>query len=366
VHTKAAVLRGPYEPFAIEQLELEEPRADEVVVRLVSAGMCHTDLLSRELPEDRFRGVRVLGHEGAGVVEAIGSGVSSVAVGDHVVLSFNSCGACKSCSTDRPAYCFDFVNQNMAGSRVDDGSTSLTDANGEPVGSHYFGQSSFATHCVALERSVVPVDPSYDLATLGPLGCGVQTGAGAIMNTFDMQPGESVLIAGAGALGLSAVLAARHREASQIIVLDRHQNRLDFALELGATHALSVSPDALVEAIHEIVPGGVDYAFDTTGVADLVSASFEALNYTGTLGASGVGFGAVTLPQVALLTGRTLTGVFEGDSVPQQFIPELAALHAAGDFPFDKLITNYPFEDINDAEADSKSGKTIKPVLIFD
>ena len=360
----AAVLRSGDGPFTIERLELDEPRADEVLVRMVASGMCHTDVLSRELPPEFFMGPQVYGHEGSGVVEAVGSEVTDIAVGDHVVLSFNHCGSCRACDAGRLPYCFNLMQYNMMGSRPD-GSKAFTDAEGHAVGSHFFGQSSFASHTVAARASVVKVDSTYDLAKLGPLGCGIQTGAGAILNTLDVQPGSSVVITGAGALGLSAVMAAKIAGAAQIVAIDRHASRLALAERFGATATLSGAPGELTMGIHQLTSGGADYAFDTTGSAAVVRAAFDGLNNVGTLGVAGVGFGDLTLDYSTLISGRTITGVLEGDSTPSEFIPRLAQLNAEGRFPFDELITTFTIDQINDAEAASADGSVIKPVLVF-
>ena len=359
----AAVLRGARSPFSIEELELDAPRADEVLVRMVASGMCHTDLLAREA-EVFFSGPQVYGHEGSGVVEAVGSAVGDVAVGDPVVLSFNSCGSCPACSKNRRPYCFNFGALNMSGGRSD-GTSSLRDARGERVGSHYFGQSSFASHSVVARDSVVKVDRSYDLKRLGPLGCGVQTGAGTVLNTLRVERGASIVVAGAGALGLSAVMAAKVAGAGEVVAIDRHANRLELASRYGATRTLRVEPSKLAAAIQEVVPGGADYAFDTTGNAAVVRALYEGLNNLGTLALAGVGFGDVTFPFLAMISGRTIKGVMEGDSVPRTFIPELARLNAEGRFPFHELITEFPLKEINAAEAASASGVAIKPLLVF-
>lgn len=361
---RAAVMRTGDGPFTVEELELEPPRADEVLVRMVATGMCHTDLLSRELPPEFFGGPQVYGHEGSGVVEAVGDDVTYVAPGDHVVLSFNNCGACPACDKGKLPYCFNLTQYNMSQGRPD-GSKAFVDNGGDPVGSHFFGQSSFASHSVVAERSVVKVDSSHDLARLGPLGCGIQTGAGAILNTLDVQPGSSVVITGAGALGLSAVMAAKVADAAVIIAVDRHANRLELASKYGATHTLSGAPAEITAGIHEATGGGADYAFDTTGNAAIVRASFEGLNNLGTIGLAGVGFGDMTFDFISLIGGRTITGVMEGDSTPREFIPRLVELNAAGRFPFDELITTFSLDEINDAEAASANGSVIKPVLIF-
>ena len=361
--TTAAVLRTGDGPFTIEKLELGSPGPREVLVRVVATGMCHTDLLSRELPPEFFAGPRVYGHEGAGVVEAVGSEVEAVKTGDQVVLSFNFCGSCKSCRKKRFPYCFDFGLHNMSGGRPD-GSTAFVDGSGASIGSHFFGQSSFATHTIVAEASVVKVDASAPIRRMGPLGCGIQTGAGAILNTLEVEAGSSVVITGAGALGLSAVMAAKVAGASTIIAVDRHESRLDLARRYGATHAISGSPDEISAAIMAAT-GGADYAFDTTGVAALVRAAHSALNVTGTIALAGVGFGDLTVDFLSMISGRTITGVMEGDSVPTEFIPHLARLNSEGRFPYDELITEFPLDRINEAEAASASGAVIKPVLVM-
>lgn len=363
--TRAAVLRTGDGPFTVEELTVASPRAGEVRVQMVAAGMCHTDLLSRELPPEFFAGPRVHGHEGAGIVESVGEGVTSVTVGDPVVLSFNSCGDCPACSADRLSYCRNFSASNMSGARPD-GSTAFTDADGQSIGSHYFGQSSFAELSVVAERSVVKVDPSLELARLGPLGCGIQTGAGAVMNSLSVEAGTSLVVAGAGALGLSAIMAAKVVEAETVIAIDRHQPRLDLALHYGATHTLGGDPAGFAEQIQDLTGGGADYAFDATGNAGVVRACYESLHTTGTLGMAGVGFGEMTFDFISMISGRTIRGILEGDSVPGEFIPHLARLNADGHFPYHELIATFPLDDINDAESASASGEVIKPVLVFD
>ncbi|MEY2467377.1 MAG: aryl-alcohol dehydrogenase [Actinomycetota bacterium] len=363
--SRAAVLRSGHGPFTVEDLTVGEPNEHEVLVRVVAAGMCHTDLLFRELPPEFFAGPQVYGHEGAGVVETVGAAVTTVTPGDHVVLSFTSCHACPACALNRRSYCFNFQAHNMSGGRVD-GTSAFTDANGERVGSHFFGQSSFAELTIVAEDSLVKVDPSLDLAKLGPLGCGIQTGAGTIFNTLDVEPGATVVIAGAGALGLSAVMAAKVADAGAIVAIDRHANRLDLAKQYGATDVISAAPSELAGAVFGALGGGARYAFDTTGNAAVVRGLYEGLDNIGTLAMAGVGFGDVTFDFLSMIGGRRIVGVMEGDSVPSEFIPRLAALNAEGRFPFDELITTFPIEQVNDAEAASANGSVIKPVLTFD
>lgn len=361
---KAAVARTHDGPFVIEELSIEEPRADEVVVRMVATGVCHTDILSRELPPEYFAGPVVYGHEGAGVVERVGSAVTKVVPGDHVVLSFRACGECSQCASGHPAYCLHLVELNNLGTRTD-GTTAFTDADGKPVGSHYFGQSSFASRTVAAQASVVKVDPTLDLVKLGPLGCGVQTGAGAVLNVFDVQPGESIVIAGVGTLGLAAVMAATTAGARTIIAIDRHESRLELARKYGATDVLNVPAAELSAAIREVSTDGTDYALDLTGNVGVIRAIFDGLNGQGTLGLCGVGFGEVAFDMSTLLSGRTIKTVIEGDSVPDTFIPHLIELNAQGRFPYDDLIEVFPLDRINDAVAASVSGVVVKPVLLF-
>lgn len=366
---QAAVLREPQADFQIEELDLGEPNADEVLVRMVGVGVCHTDLLSRELPPEVFFGPIVFGHEGSGVVEAVGSAITHLEPGDHVVLSYDFCGECPSCSDDIPYGCYTFNPLNLKNVAVPpgrlDGTSCFQDAAGDSVGSHFFGQSSFATHTVVSGRSAVKVDKSLDLAKLGPLGCGIQTGAGAILNTLEVKAGSSVVILGSGSLGLSAVMAAKVAQAATIIVVDRHQSRLDLAKTYGATHGITCSPEELTDQIMEITGDGADYAFDTTGNAELVRAAFNALTFVGSLGMAGVGSPEMTFDYLSLISGRTVKGVVEGSSKTHEFIPYLAKLNAEGKFPFDELITNYSLDEINEAAAASLRGEVVKPVLVF-
>lgn len=364
------MLREPTGSFQIEQIDVGEPRADEVLVRMVATGVCHTDLLSRELPPELFMAPIVFGHEGAGVVEAVGSAVTHVAPGDHVVLSYDACGQCPSCTSGKHYGCYHFNAHNLKNvgfppGRLD-GSNAFVGADGAPLGSHFFGQSSFASHSVVAAHSAVKVPSDLHLEQLGPLGCGVQTGAGAILNTLAVQPGGSVVILGAGSLGLSAVMATRVADAGTVIAVDRHASRLDLARTYGATHTVSGTPDEINAEILDITGGGADYVFDTTGNAALVRAAFEALTFVGKLGMAGVGSPEMTFGYTSLITGRVVTGVVEGSSATHEFIPYLAQLNAEGRFPYDELITYYPLADINAAADDSLSGKVIKPVVRFD
>jgi aryl-alcohol dehydrogenase len=356
----AAVLRSADGRYALEPVELADPAPDEVLVRIVGAGMCHTDVLPRG--EGTLSPPPIItGHEGAGVVEAVGAAVTSLAVGDHVVLSFDSCGSCGRCQAGQPAYCETFLLRNLLGRRVDF-TTGVTDAAGDEVLSRWFGQSSFATHCVATERNAVKVDAALPLEQLGPLGCGIQTGAGTVLVALDVQPGTSVVVFGAGAVGLAAVMAARVAEAATIVAVDLHQHRLDLALELGATHVVDGRADDVLAQL-AAVTGGAHHAVDTTGVPSVMLTALQCLQLGGSCAFVGVQTGDVPLDALSII-GKTVIGVLEGSADPQTFIPRMIELWQAGRFPFDRLIEAFPLDQINEAEEASLSGRVVKPVLL--
>ncbi|MFC4223021.1 NAD(P)-dependent alcohol dehydrogenase [Lysinibacter cavernae] len=367
MQVSAAVVTHKEQPLVLKRLELDEPRQGEVRVRMVASGVCHTDAIVRDqwyptpLPA-------VLGHEGSGIVDAVGPGVTSVEPGDHVVLSFATCGTCKSCLSGHPSYCVNFFELDFGGSRTD-GSKAFTDEDGQPVSSHFFGQSSFSTYSNVAERSIVKVSKDAPLELLGPLGCGIQTGAGAVLNVLKPEAGSSVVIFGTGAVGLSGLLAAVASSASIIIAVDIVDSRLEFAKTLGATHTINSKNEDAPARIKEITGGGVDYALDTTGnkfVFAQMLNSMGILGHAALVGAAALGTEASVDIGTLLMSGLTLSMVIEGDSVPQAFIPKLISLYNDGKFPFDKLIKRYDFANINQAFADSESGITLKPVVIFE
>lgn len=356
----AAVLRATDGPYGLETVELADPAADEVLVRIVGAGMCHTDVLPRA--EGSFSPPPIItGHEGAGVVEAVGADVAGIAVGDHVVLSFDSCGGCAACAAGHPAHCETFLMRNLLGRRLDL-TTGVTDADGNEVASRWFGQSSFATHALATARNVVVVDKALPLEKLGPLGCGIQTGAGSTLVALDVQPGTSIVIFGAGAVGLAALMGAVVAEAATIIAVDLHAHRLDLALELGATHVVNGGADDVVAQIQALTGGGAHYAIDTTGVPAVMVNALASLRLGGVVGFVGIQVGDLVLDGVALV-GKTAIGILEGNTDPHTFIPRMIELWQAGRFPFDRLIEEFPLAEINEAEQASLSGRVIKPVL---
>lgn len=360
----AAVAREAEQPFSLEELELDAPGAGEVLVKIHGTGVCHTDIGVRNqwLPVPL---PLVLGHEGAGVVEAVGEGVSKVAPGDKVVLTYASCGACVMCARGLPSYCLEFVVRNVAGSRPD--GTNALHGEGDVHG-FFFSQSSFASHAIATERNVVKVGEDVDLSIAGPLGCGIQTGAGTVMNRLRPKAGSSLVVFGVGAVGLAAVMAAKVVGCTTIIAVDLVDARLELATDVGATHTINASTtEDMVATIQGLTGIGADYTVDTTAVTSVVRQAVSCLAPTGTCAVLGFGK-AGTEVQVdmleLLLAGRNIVGCTEGDARPDEFIPHLLELHRQGRFPFDRLVKSYDLGDINQAVDDTESGKALKAVLV--
>jgi len=360
---KAAVVRERSGPFVIENVELCEPRADEVIVRVVASGLCQTDLHARDgYYESAYPAV--YGHEGAGVVHAVGSAVRSLAPGDHVVMSYPWCGDCANCARQMPNYCLHSRRLKSAGTR-DDGSTLLAH-NGAPLYSAFFQQSSFGTFALTQERYAVKVRNDAPLERLGPLACSGQTGAGAVLNVLRPAAGDSFAVFGIGAVGLSALMAAKIAGCDPLIAVDVHDHRLELARELGATYTINArSSDDVVGNIRRIAGGGVRHAVDTSAVPTALRQAVECLMPAATcvlLGSARKGT-EVALEMPFVQQGRIVRGVVQGDSVPRQFIPELVDLIMAGKFPIEKMITFYDFADIERAARESAAGTVIKPVL---
>jgi aryl-alcohol dehydrogenase len=350
---QAAVLRKRGGLLKIESLEMEGPRNDEVLVRLVASGICRTDI---DFCDHWYEGgeALVLGHEGAGVVEKVGKDIISVRPGDHVVLSYQSCGRCRPCRCGHPTDCERFYEANFGFQRLD-GSNALQLSG---VRGHFFGQSSFATHTLATERNLVKVPKDLPLELLAPLGCGLQTGAGTVMNSLAVPNGASIAVFGAGAVGLASVMAARIVGTSPIIAVDIIPWRLELALEVGATHAIDNRHDNVAARIADITGSGVDYVVETTGGPEMHRLAIGVLNPHGCVALLTGESGTDSLPE-----GRKTIGIIQGSAVPQHFIPKLIELYRTGRFPFDRLVKFYDFNDINQAMADARHGNTIKPVL---
>ncbi|MDX8148805.1 NAD(P)-dependent alcohol dehydrogenase [Lentzea sp. BCCO 10_0061] len=362
--TTAAVVESAGSGFALSEVTLDDLRPDEVRVRVVAAGVCHTDLgvAAGHLP---FPLPGVLGHEGAGIVEDVGSSVTKVAAGDQVLLSYSSCGRCPHCRDGHPAYCDTWLPSNLIGGERADG-TSPISRDGVPLGGHFFGQSSFAHQAVVDERSLVKVPADAPLDLLAPLGCGIMTGVGAVWNVLAPRPGATLLVTGAGAVGLSAIMAALLTPATRIIAADRVPHRLALAAELGATDTVDTTHQDLGEAISKLTSGrGVDGVVETTGNAGVLRTAISALASRGTAVIVGAPpFGTeVPVDVNFMLPGRRVVGLTMGDAETQSLIPALVDLVAAGRLPIDRLVTHYAFENIQQAVDDVLAGVTIKPVL---
>ncbi|KLE32350.1 NAD(P)-dependent alcohol dehydrogenase [Aurantiacibacter luteus] len=362
---RVAICPGEGKEFNMAEVTLDDLREDELLVRVVATDICHTDMAVRDqqLPTPL---PAVLGHEGAGIVEAVGSKVSAAGVGDRVIMSFNSCGHCPSCEVDAPTYCYEFGPNNFAGRRPD-GSATIT-RDGEEIGGNFFGQSSFATHAIAHERNVVRVPDSaadLPLERLAPLGCGLMTGAGAVLRSMEVREGLPIAVFGTGTVGLAAVMAAKIAGADPIIAVDMHESRLELAKELGATHTVKAGDDAM-DRLKEAAPDGLAYAFDTTGVKKVIESVFEQIAPKGILGLVGASppEDMLKLNEASLMGGgKRVIGILGGDSDIAGFICELIAYHQDGKFPFDRLIEYFDFDDINAGIEASESGEVVKPVL---
>lgn len=363
----AAVAYEKEDAFRYEALTIEDPRDHEILVKIRGVGLCHTDLIAKSAAFS-YPLPAVLGHEGAGIVEKIGANVTKVKPGDCVVMSFRSCGQCDRCDTAAPAYCRTFPLLNFAGNR-EDGSSALSNVGGV-ITSNFFGQSSFASYAMGSESSIVKIDESVPIEIMGPLGCGIQTGVGAVMRSLKAHEGSSILICGAGTVGLSAVMGANIQNCATIIVVDPMASRRELALSLGATHCLNPTTDTnIAEAVRKIVSHGVDYAIDATGIASVQASALASLGSRGVLGLVGVSPPETPLPGdigMMINSGLTIKGIMEGDSDPDTFIPELLEYYKAGRLPFDKFVKTYKLSEINQAIAEQHAGVCVKPVLIPD
>jgi aryl-alcohol dehydrogenase len=358
----AAITSAPGAPFALEPIEVADPRVGEVLVRIAACGICHTDNLAR-LGEMPVAFPAVFGHEGAGVVEAIGPEVTTVVVGDHVVLGPPWCGRCRNCLIGQQKYCMDIVPLCFSGAYAD-GATSLHRP-GQAIHGHFFQQSSFATYALATERNAVKVDRDVSLDVAAALGCGVATGAGTVLNALRPAVGSSVAVFGAGAVGLSAVMAAAAAGCATVVAVEARPNRLQLARELGATHTLDVRSIDVLEALRDIGGGSIDATVECSGNLDALRQAVEVLPILGTclmVGAAPAGVD-LALDHRDMLFGKRVHGVLGGEGRADTFVPALLGLHAQGRFPFDRLLTHFAFDRIEDAIAAMHDGSVIKPVL---
>ncbi|MBV9262605.1 MAG: NAD(P)-dependent alcohol dehydrogenase [Pseudolabrys sp.] len=360
----AAVVHQAYAPFTIETLDLSDPRQDELLVEVIATGMCQTDQHGRDGYFPTMPFPAVFGHEGAGIIRAVGSAVTRFKTGDHVLMCYPWCGECPNCRSQRQSYCLSVAELKMGGRRVD-GSTTHS-MRGSPVYSAFFQQSSFGTYTIANERFAVKLRNDAPLDVVCALACGGQTGAGAVLNVMQPKSGDGFAVFGAGAVGLCGMMAAKIAGCDPIIAIDIHEHRLALARELGATHTINhAGRDDVVAEIRKITSVGVRYSLETSAVPSVLREAIDCTMPAGTcilLGSARRG-SETSIEMPFLQNGRTVRGVIQGDSIPQDFIPRLVDHMIAGRFAADRLITYYDLADINVAAADSASGKTIKPVL---
>jgi len=360
---EAAVVRESKGAFEFESLELAEPSDDQILVKMVAVGLCHTDLTCRDqaypvpLP-------MVFGHEGSGIVEQVGKNVTKVEPGDHVVLTFYTCGKCEACLSGEPARCEAAFEPNFLGRAVD-GSCTIHDHSGGEIGSSFFGQSSFANYALSYERNTIKVPKNVPLELLGPLGCGVQTGAGSVLNALNPPAGSAIAVFGAGAVGLSAIMGAVIANCTTIIAVDVKENRLELAKELGATHTINAAEIDPVEEIKKLTKNGIAYVLETSGVPAVLVQAINCSKPGGEIGIVGSPALGVTIPVDVsfMLDNRNLRGIIQGHSNFDIFIPRLIELYKQGKFPFNKLVTFYELEQINQAAEDSEKGKTLKAIM---
>lgn len=365
IKIRAAVTNGAGKPFSMETIDLADPKAGEIRVKVVASGVCHTDEeamnghLATPLPA-------VLGHEGAGIVDAVGEGVTEFKVGDRVGFSFAYCGTCPNCRTGKVASCVKFNDINFGGVLPE--GTSRMSRDGKPL-SAFFGQSSFSQYLVGSAESAVKVPyDDIDLGIVAPLGCGVQTGAGTVLNKLKPEFGSTIAIFGCGTVGMSAIMAARIAGCSRIIAVGGNEKSLKLALEVGATDVINRKTcDDIAGKIKEITNGGANYSVDTSGVVNFVRTGLNCLAPLGVEAIVGITppmeidmFGEL------MAEGKTITGVIEGNAIPKVFIPQLIEYYRQGRFPIDKIMKFYSFEEINQAFEDSHNGVAMKAVLRMD
>jgi aryl-alcohol dehydrogenase len=360
---RAAIVAEKGGVFQIETVELAEPAADEVIVRVVASGVCQTDVHGR----DAYYGTPfpcVFGHEGAGVVERVGSAVRKVRPGDPVIMVSPGCGACGPCGAKLPGYCVHARRIKFSG-LLRSGAAPLRRGS-EAVHGAFFQQSSFATHSLALESNVVKVPAHLPLEQLAAFPCGVNTGAGAVMNVLRPRAGQSFVVFGAGSVGLAGLMAAKLAGCAPIVAVDLHAGRLALARELGATHAIDARSEDVVVRIKALTGGlGADHVLEAAGDPRAFRQAVDALALVGTccLAGSARPGTEVTFEMFQIQNGRTVRGCIQGDSDPDAFFPRLFALFEAGKLPVDRLITYYDFADIDRAAADMVGGRTVKAVL---
>ncbi|PHS86577.1 S-(hydroxymethyl)glutathione dehydrogenase [Aeromonas dhakensis] len=369
IKCKAAIAWGPGQPLSIEEIEVMPPQAGEVRVRIVATGVCHTDAftLSGEDPEGVFP--CILGHEGGGIVESVGEGVTSVKVGDHVIPLYTpECGECKFCKSGKTNLC-QKIRATQGKGLMPDGTTRFS-KDGQPI-YHYMGTSTFSEYTVLPEISIAKVDPAAPLEEVCLLGCGVTTGIGAVMNTAKVKEGESVAIFGLGGIGLSAVIGARLAKAGRIIAIDINESKFELARKLGATDCINPSDydKPIQEVIVELTDGGVDFSFECIGNVKVMRAALECCHKgwgeSVIIGVAGAGQEISTRP-FQLVTGRVWRGSAFGGVRGRSELPSYVQRYMQGEFKLDDFITHtMGLEQINEAFDLMHEGKSIRSVIHY-
>jgi Zn-dependent alcohol dehydrogenase len=374
VKVRGALLRemglpAPYatsRPLEIAELELEEPGPGEILVRIRAAGLCHSDLSVIDGSRPRVMPM-VLGHEAAGEVAEAGPDVHDLIRGDHVVLSFvPACTACPTCLAGKGWLCEPAGAANTAGTLLS-GARRLHDAAGAPL-NHHLGVSAFCDHAVVSAHSAVKVNTALEFEVAALFGCAVLTGVGAVINSAQVEPGETVAVFGLGGVGLAALLGARFAGAGSIVAVDRVESKLDLALELGASATLLAGP-GVAEAVRELTGGGAHRVIETAGNAALLAQAYAATRRGGTVVTVGLPHPEqmLSIPAVSLVTEeRTLRGSYLGSSLPSRDIPRLVAMHLEGRLPVERLLSErIGLEQINEGFDALAAGEVVRQVVVF-
>ncbi|PXA70247.1 S-(hydroxymethyl)glutathione dehydrogenase/class III alcohol dehydrogenase [Vibrio sp. 11986-1-5] len=369
IKSRAAIAWGPNQPLSIEEVDVMLPRKGEVLVRIVATGVCHTDAftLSGEDPEGVFP--TILGHEGGGIVEMVGEGVTSVAVGDHVIPLYTAeCGECKFCTSGKTNLC-QAVRATQGKGLMPDGTTRFY-KDGQPI-YHYMGCSTFSEYTVLPEISLAKVNKQAPLEEVCLLGCGVTTGMGAVLNTAKVQQGDTVAIFGLGGIGLSAIIGARMAGASRIIGIDINEKKFALAQQLGATDCINpqLFSKPIQEVIVEMTDGGVDFSFECIGNVNVMRQALECCHKgwgeSVIIGVAGAGQEITTRP-FQLVTGRVWRGSAFGGVKGRSQLPAIVEQYLAGEFGLQEFITHtMPLDKINEAFELMHSGESIRSVVHF-
>ena len=364
---KAALFHGPQQPLTIEDVEIDQPIGNEVLVRIVASGVCHSDLhfVDGLYP---MPAPAILGHEAAGVVEQLGDGVTDLVPGDHVILVFvPSCGHCSPCAEGRPALCEPGFAANSAGTLL--GGARRLSRNGVPI-NHLLGCAAFAEYATVSRRSLVKIDKALPMAEAALFGCAVMTGVGAVVNTAQVRAGASTAVIGLGGVGLASVLGAKAAGARQIVAVDLSDEKLELAKSLGATHTFNASAPDTVEKIREATSGGVEYAFELAGSARALESAYKITRRGGTTVTAGLPPPTATMPLSPLnlvAEERTLKGSYIGTCVPSRDIPRYVALYQQGKLAVDRLMTGtLKLDQINEGFDLLHEGKAVRQVILFD